>query len=428
MTKDWWNELPADEQRAAQELLAISADMHMPGEFQGRLESQLMDAYNSKQKSTKGQTNRFTTLGWVVAALAVFVLFIWDSQLQPMQPAPFLTAAPQIPFDEQVQQGAVCTGTLALAHGFDVSLSNADKTAFVPLDDSHAIGELRAFDWSPDGHTLAVVGNTTGSGNIYLTDSSGTTLTPILASGELGYLMDANWSKDGQQLVTWSLQNNRKIDLVNVDGTMSNIDLGLYLNSTPQFGRADQSLFFIGSNETAFGLFEFNLSDAQLHLISGQVEDESGFAVSPDGKKVAFVEMDRVAGRMRLIVLDLETETRTIISELSIPTGSGSALPEVANLIWNAERTSLTFDFGRSQSDRVIYEAQLKGSELTALVEGGRAASTSTDGKCLAYINDEKQVELLNLSDPNLTPVLTIDLPGPRAITDYRLDALGWSK
>ena len=83
---------------------------------------------------------------------------------------------------------------------------------------------------------LAVVGNTAGNGNIYLTDSAGNPLQPVLANSEIGYLRDAAWSRDGKQFVLWSSQNNSSVYLVNADGT------GLVEKQTPYANLFDATI------------------------------------------------------------------------------------------------------------------------------------------------------------------------------------------
>jgi hypothetical protein len=63
------------------------------------------------------------------------------------------------------------------------------------------------------------------------------------------------------------------------------------------------------------------------------------------------------------------------------------------------------------------------------VVDSAYAPTISSDGKCLAYISN-KQVFLLDLtrvsSSSTATTIFLADLPAGRAISDYRLDKLGW--
>ena len=91
---------------------------------------------------------------------------------------------------------------MILAHGFSIYQTNPDKTAFVELNIKD-VGELRSFSWSPDGRQLALFGNTTGRGAVYIADDSSFIefhLIPI--SSELPYIMGAASSRDGGQFIT----------------------------------------------------------------------------------------------------------------------------------------------------------------------------------------------------------------------------------
>jgi len=159
------------------------------------------------------------------------------------------------------------------------------------------------------------------------------------------------------------------------------------------------------------------------------VEDESSFAWSPDGSQLAYIEMDRSLGEAHLI-LEAAGNVKTMIATLPIPKGSGSALPEAANLSWSRDGKVLAFEFGRSATDRAIYLAHADGSGLVKAADEAHAPAISADGDCLAYISN-KQVFLLDLrnissTSNTTTPLLVTYLPVGRAIADFRLDRLQW--
>ena len=242
--------------------------------------------------------------------------------------------------------------------------------------------------------------------------------------------MDAAGSRDGKQFVMWSTQSNKMIYLMNADGTgLVEKQLDMQIFSTPQFAPDRQSIIFYGADSSSSGLFEYKLEGSQTIMISALVEDEAGFAFSSDGSHLAYVEMDRNTGEARLVSEEIVTGHKTVLGTLPIPKGSGSSLPESANLSWSSDGKSLVFDFGRGASNRAIYLANADGTGLTKVVNYARAPSISTDGNCLAYIHD-KQVFLFDLSGISLalppTPLLLADLPPGRSIADYRLDKLWW--
>jgi Tol biopolymer transport system component len=270
-----------------------------------------------------------------------------------------------------------------------------------------------------------------GSGNIYVTDSHGAPLLPILPPGELGYLMDASWSWGGEQLAAWSSQNNSIVYLIQADGSnLIQKPLGVQIFSTPRFDPQDGSIIFYGADAVSSGLFAIALDNLQTRTISYLVEDEGGYAYSHDGSRLAFIEMDRERGEARLVIEESSTRDRTVLGGLPIPKGSGSSIPEVANLSWSSDSAFLIFDFGRNAADRAIYLAPADGSGILKVVDTAYAPTISPDGKCLAYISEGKVFlrELAAIFSTTATPpVFLADLPTGRGSSNSKQDKLQWS-
>ena len=167
MNKDLIQQLPADEQPVASKLSSVAEDMQVPPSFQSDLETQLMEkAKTQSQPAQHWFTKIMPALGWAVLAVAAIFLLNWTirSMAPNLPPAAGETSLPAASFETRVREGDLCAGPLAVGHGFKVSITNADKTGFVPLDKENTMEEMRSFDWSPDGTRLAVLGNTTGQG------------------------------------------------------------------------------------------------------------------------------------------------------------------------------------------------------------------------------------------------------------------------
>lgn len=389
-----------------------------------------MDAYQNKSQPAKGWFAKLIApVAWTLAAALGFVLLNWTIRsIIPSEqiPGSSSTEIPSETFESNVRQGNICEGPLALAHGFSVYLTNRDKTGFIELDDQRAIGELRSSAWSAVDQ-LAVVGNTTGTGNIYLWNPTDNSLSPIVSNSELGYLMDADWSADGKRLLTWSSQT-QSVYLINVDeaGLIEN-KFEVQLFGAPQFAPDNNSMYFYGAVAGyTSGLFEFKFDDRQIILVSSRVEDDTAFAWSPDGSLLAYIEMDRSLGEARLTKIGGNPSVQ-VLATLPIPKGSGSSIPDSANLSWSSDGKFLVFEFGRSASDRAVYLAYADGSGLIKLVESAHAPTISSDGNCLAYIGD-KQVFLLDLTSDVPAPIILADLPAGRSVPDFRLDKLQWAK
>lgn len=431
MNKDLLNQLPADEQPLASKLNSLVDDLKISQVFEWELETQLMEkAKVETQAAQPGFPKIIVPVGWAIAVVCGVLLLNWTIRtfVPSLPTGAGATALPELSFEDQVRQGNICSGPLALAHGFDVFLTNPHKTDFVSLDPGKTIGELRSFRWSTDGKGLALVGNTNGGGNIYITEPDGGSIRSVLSGAALDYLMGAAWSRDEKQFVAWSVRNTQSVYLLNADGSGPvEKQMEPYLSETPQFTPDGKSIIFYGSTTSASGLFEANLTNMETRLINPLVESGTAFAFSPDGSRLAYMAMDRNSGIAVLMVEDLETRAITSMpGGLPIPKGSGSSIPQAAHLSWSADGKSILFDFGRGAYDHSIYLAHLDGTELVKVVEAGYAPTLSADGKCLAYISDQK-VYLLDFANRGTSaPLLFADLPTGRAVADYRLDQLQW--
>ena len=198
----------------------------------------------------------------------------------------------------------------------------------------------------------------------------------------------------------------------------------------PQFWPDGSSIVFYGTTPAATGLFEVILTGSEAVLINSSVESASSYALSPDGSQLAYMEYDRDTGEARLILEDLTTRELAILGTFAIPKGSGSSVPETANMSWSADGKSIVFDVGRGAYDRVIYLADVDGTALVKVVDAGYAPAISSDGKCLAYIN-EGQVFLKDLttspsSSTIQASILLSALPTGRGIPHFKQDKLQW--
>jgi Tol biopolymer transport system component len=214
-----------------------------------------------------------------------------------------------------------------------------------------------------------------------------------------------------------------------IPGLVEN-QLNVRILDTPQFWPDGSSIVFYGADKNLTGLFEMMLIDSDVALINSSVEGASSFAFSPDGSRLAYMEYDREVGEVRLVLEEFTAREITILGTLPIPKGSGSSVPETANLSWSADGEYLVFDFGRDRSDHAIYLAHADGTELIKIADSAYAASISADGKCLAYISEDQVflMDLTGVSSGSTTsdPVLLAKLPTGRGIPDFKQDRLQW--
>lgn len=430
MNKPSQNQLPLEDQPMAEKLTAAAKAMPISPAFQSQLQSELMNVYATKNQPSKNWFPKFAAMiGWAAAGLAGIIFLSWAirSLIPGPTPAQEISPTPEVTFENAVQNGSTCTAPLALAHGFNVYLTY--PTGSLSLDAQKAIGELRSFAWSPDGKRLAIVGNTTGNGNIYLADLASQSLQPVIPNSKLGYLMDVAWSHDGKRFLTWEIRDNTAVFLVNQDGTgLEEIKLGAQLIGPPQFTPDNAHIIFYGASSSGDGLLEFGLADQQIRVISSLLADGSSFVWSPDGARLAYMEMDRAQGEARLVAETFTTGDKLTLATFPISKGSGAALPSSANLSWSPDGTQVLFEYGRGVTERSVYLAFADGSGLITLAEQAYAPTLSEDG-CLAFIR-KKQVFLMDLTrvpgTPDTPALLLADLPAGRAVADFRMDKLQW--
>ena len=433
MNKEILNQIPADEQPVASQLDALVEDMQLSPTFQWELETELMEQYKTKTRSSQPDwyTKIIPAVGWAILAISAVFLLSWTmrSVIPELQPAAAESSTPEPSFEEDIRQGNRCAGPLAVAHNFSVALTDENKTSFVMLDEHQDLEEIRSFAWSPDGTQLAVVGNLAGQGKISVRDF-GESIQYVISSSEVGYLTGASWSRTGKQLLMWSSQNNSRLYMVNAGGNdLVERQLNAQILGVPQFAPDGKSILFYGADASSSdGLLQAMVDGSQIKMISDLVEDENSFTFSPDGTRLAYIEKDRNLGEARLIAQDFQSDNKTVLATLPIPKGSGSSIPESSNLSWSPDGKSLVFDFGRGVSDSAIYLADADGMGLVKLAESAHAPAISVDGACLAFIS-EKQVFVLDLaaapSTPT-TPVFLADLPVGRGVASFKLDKLQW--
>lgn len=429
MNKELLDQLSSDERQVAENVSSAAEMMKLSQSFQWNLETKLMDAYPSQNERQNSLMKFLKPIGWVLAAVAGILLVSWvlRTLLPGIQPAAEPTPAQEVSFEANVRQGNICAGPLAVAHNFAVYLTSPDKTQFAEVTIESPMYEIRSAMWSTEGEQLALLVNEWGHGNIYIADSNGTSAQPILVNSELGYADDAAWSRDSRQFATWTPRNNKVLYLINSDGSgVVEIPLNVQILGAPQFSPDGRSVVFLGADTTATGLFEIILNDTKATLMNASIESATSYAFSPDGTKLAYMKYDRENGEARLIAEDLTTHEVEVHGGFTIPKGSGSSVPQTANMSWSSDGKWLVFDVGRGANDRVMYLAPMDRLDMLRSVGNGRAPAISSDGRCLAFMNDQ-QVFLMDLNQIETAIPLSIgDLPAGRGGSNYQLDKLQW--
>jgi Tol biopolymer transport system component len=167
---------------------------------------------------------------------------------------------------------------------------------------------------------------------------------------------------------------------------------------------------------------EFNNSKAR--KISAFVEEENSFAWSPDGSRLAYIEMDRKMGEARLMMEEVGKGSQTTITSWPIFKSAGT-LPASANLSWSPDGKSLVFEITNESSVDSIYLVHIDGTKPIKLVNSAYAPTISADGRCLAYISND-QVFVMDLNSASFTSMPLSDLPVGNPAADIKLNKLQW--
>ncbi len=379
----------------------------------------------AKTKTQPGWNIKILTrLGWAVIAIGAIFLLNWTIRSMAIQSTTEPATAPANTFEADVRQGRICAGQLALAQNFSVFLTNQDKTKFTALGEGES-SYLSSFAWSPDGKHLALTGGVAG-GTIYLADSTGGPLE-ILSQPQVGYLADIVWSHNGKQLMTWSIPNTSTVYLMNADGTgfTSRQLHNAMFDELPQFSPGDKNFIFHGISLPSYGMVETTLDGSRTRVISALSDRRSSFAWSPDGSRLAYIEMDQDLGEARLVVEEIDNGNKAVIERWSISKG---AFPLAKNLSWPSDGKNLVFQFTDDEPnpDSAIYLIRADGSGMVKLADKAYAPTISADGRCLAYISND-HVFVMDLHSASLASVLMADLPVRQETTLKPVAKLQWS-
>ena len=102
-----------------------------------------MEAYSSQKRNEQSLFMKFLApAAWAIAAVIIMLALSWMLRTWSpvIRPAAIPTETQAISFETGVREGDICKGPLAAAHGFDVFLTNSNKTAFVSIDPEKSVG------------------------------------------------------------------------------------------------------------------------------------------------------------------------------------------------------------------------------------------------------------------------------------------------
>ena len=160
--------------------------------------------------------------------------------------------------------------------------------------------------WSPDGHTIAFSGQTTGVTDLYTYDLSTNQIRQL--TNDKYADLQPTWSPDGKTIAFVTDRgtetdfnrlhfDNLRIATIDVNSASVSLlplfEIGQHIN--PQFSPDGRALYFIGNPEGIADVFRYNFADRSLARItkvptgvSGIIEASPALTVSPRSGDLAF--------------------------------------------------------------------------------------------------------------------------------------------
>jgi dipeptidyl aminopeptidase/acylaminoacyl peptidase len=221
-------------------------------------------------------------------------------------------------------------GVPALAAGGDIWLTNTRTMQSRNL--TNGKGSNWAFSWSPNGKFLAFYSDRDGRAAVWLWDKTTNQIRRVsrLIPRPFIYGYDtANWTPDSRYILVKVFPNDATFERLvsNNDDAQSsdNVHVNIF-QSTDDPGRADMPAPSRSDALTADEVSDFKADFALLDITNGAVKMISkgyapaGYQLSPDGKKLAFLEAKGLTASgptFDLILISLsEQKTRTLASDL----------------------------------------------------------------------------------------------------------------
>lgn len=235
-----------------------------------------------------------------------------EPTITPTQAEPASTLPP-LPTPAPLSEGRIAF--TSDRHGSrDIYVMNADGT------DPHRLTDDPTWDrapaWSPDsrfiafysGHTVYVI-NADGSGQYYL-ESGGWWACPSPPS----------WSPDGRHIAFYDDRGGQHIDdIYVVDADGSNLRRLTHQGGMAPEWSPDGSSILYACSGSPWAICKINADGSNQHQIINMAIDhcnwDKDFALSPDGRSIAFSYYDHQAGSSEVYIMDVDGSNRRNISQ-----------------------------------------------------------------------------------------------------------------
>jgi Tol biopolymer transport system component len=263
------------------------------------------------------------------------------------------------------------------------------SATIVSLTVSGIAGHLRAQEKvnagephvSPDGSSILFHSNRSGKFQIYRMPATGGQAVQLTTDPRGAH--SPAWSSDGRKIVFVSTDaTGDAIVIADADGTHRTVVDVAPGNQGPQWMPNGRQILFASGNEPNLNLYLVNLDGSNRRNIAPNSGTDYDPAVSPDGKKVAFVSRTSTRGA-RLMLMDIDGRNRREASS------TDGALEQPA---WSPDGTRLAFQVkvGESRLDGYLHVLYLDGGPETHIwsarsYTGDSAPSWLPDSRTLVF-------------------------------------------
>lgn len=293
--------------------------------------------------------------------------------------------------------------------GMELKLAPLDGGAPVSIETP---GTVLGAEWSPDGHSLALVVRVTGDGNAKnAKDAKNAKNAPRVVRGLKNRLDGAGYFEGRAHLFLYDLERAELRQLTD----------GRYDETEPSWSPDGKTLVFV-SNRTARrddsifgdGLWTMSVTGGRLRRVGREVVGPSFPTFSPDGSRIACVGMiggRRIAGRDQHVLVvpsDGTGEATRLAPETDLPTGfsfMGRAFAWLSDeeLVFTlVERGTVGLaraTLGQSRVERVV-RGDLQISQLALPPGGGGRCAYSS-----SWVDSVSEISVVDLGRRRPRPV-----------------------